>query len=80
MILDDREKIQTYCEDMQLLWSHLAGNFQTNPTPEIGQESVVESMMFLCEGMARFFAQVSTSCPAIQKSTSYIIFFLLKIV
>ena len=69
MALRDSDRIKVYCVDMLALWSYSANGYQSPGNPEgtdLADETVVETMLFLCEQMARFFAQVSTSCPAIQ--------------
>ena len=66
IVLEDREKIQSYCEDMMKLWSYAANTHQFGNNSDLSGATVIEGMMFLVEAMARFFAQVSTSCPAIQ--------------
>ena len=76
MVLRETDMIKIYCVDMLALWSHSANGYQSNPEGiDLTNENVVEVMLFLCEQMARFFAQVSTSCPAIQNLLQILIFF-----
>ena len=78
MVLRESDMIKIYCVDMLALWSYSANGHQSPGNPEgtdLTDETVVETMLFLCEQMARFFAQVSTSCPAIQNLLQILLFF-----
>ena len=69
MALRENDIVKMYCVDMLAVWSCFANAYQSPGNPpgtDLADETVVETMLFLCEQMARFFAQVSTSCPAIQ--------------
>ena len=77
MVLRETDMIKIYCVDMLALWSHSANGYQSNPEGiDLTNENVVEVMLFLCEQMARFFAQVSTSCPAIQNLLQILLIFI----
>ena len=78
MVLRETDLIKMYCVDMMALWSHSANGYQDPGNPpgtDLSDETVVQSMLYSCEQMARFFAQVSTSCPAIQNLLQILIFF-----
>ena len=80
MVLRETDMIKMYCVDMMALWSHSANGYQDPGNPpgtDLSDKTVVESMLFSCEQMARFFAQVSTSCPAIQNLLQILIFFII---
>ena len=67
MALEEQDKIKSYCADMMKLWSYAVKNNQfVNSAADLADVKVIEEMMFLVEAMARFFAQVRNSCPAIQ--------------
>ena len=79
MVLRESDMIKIYCVDMLALWSYSANGHQSPGNPEgtdLTDETVVETMLFLCEQMARFFAQVSTSCPAIQNLLQILLIFI----
>jgi hypothetical protein len=64
MVLRETDMIKIYCVDMLALWSHSANGYQSNPEGiDLTNENVVEVMLFLCEQMARFFAQSINNWP-----------------
>jgi len=66
MVLRESDMIKIYCVDMLALWSYSANGHQSPGNPEgtdLTDETVVETMLFLCEQMARFFAQSINNWP-----------------
>ena len=65
MVLTNNDDIEQYCKDVVKLWLLTVNNFRSSDCKSnLAHKSIVEKMLLKVEAMARFFAQVSFSCPA----------------